>query len=1277
MPDARLSFEAVLKADNYLAGLSKISSASSATAKNIESSFSKIKLDKIPGLGDLGATAGKSAIKGIADDFSSLKIGASATASSLRGSWNKASDSLVASTDKARNSLKSFADASHGFVQDSPRLRYALYDVSSTTGAISASFLSAATAVTVLSAKYESAFTNVERTTMANTAQLKDLRMQLEGLARDIPLAFSDITNIAALGAQLGVAKGDLAGFTEVVAQFAATTNVSTESAAQSFGAIGELLDISANEFVNLGSAIAFAGVNSVATETEILSVTTAISAVAKQAGLTNNYIGGLATALASLRVPAEQSRGALTRTFQEINRAAADGGQSLNNFATVVGMSAKDVQALLSQEGGVDKFFNLFITNLGRLNPQQLTSTLDALNLSDIRVTNTLTRLSQNLDVVGKSVDNFTTGYENGSFLAAAYAKRVEDLAAKFQILQNSLAELGAKIGDSLGPLVGGILDAISQSVQNLSDAMGTEAGQNAAKMALAFTAVAGALTGLITVVGVASAGLSAYKTVVSTLGLASATGGLRGMAAGFLGVAGASGAAAASMRIFRLALISTGVGAAIVALGSLMEAFQQAGDSSEIQFNKYVGSTSGLLDAVQKDSTAYVAAVTAGNTAVADSYTLVNRAVDTNEKKFDSQTQTAVNAAKVLGSDITKAMNSATTAAQNNTVAIGSNTVAWFRNQLMQNEAFRGLIGNDEFLKQWLQMGLNFNDAVAIAAVDGEQGVLNYFQAQANATRTGTSAVVDQWMSFWGFMSKLGKVQLIDLINGNVDLAQMWNDSFAGVGNVVLSDAQKTAAKTIGGLGNAVQLFGFDAADASKNAAGLDDNIDSLGNNSSKAANKIRTLVDYASDLSSVWSRAFEIRFSGAQTFDKIISTFSNLRQSIAAAREEIDNASKSIRDINNDINSLNADIQSLTADKALQEYFLTIANGYGDTARAQQIAARIAELDAELAKKSEDLADKNLELAATNTKLNAAQQKTNKTLVGSSDIAVQNRSDILDLVQSYQEHIRALAQSGMSQDQLAITTEQLRQDFIAQATQMGYNINELGIYSAAFDDVTLAINRVPRNLTVTADVNPAITAFNEMVAKANESGSSAGSKISSGISSGVNSATSSINGLKSALNGIPTNLQTNVKVNASSDGGGGNWDGKLSSLVTFIPVVGAWLGMLLRGAGWADGGYTGAGGKYDVAGVVHRGEYVIPKEQVNQSTGMPYYMSQPRSFAQGGFVGGAATSAGVTMVELSPYDRKLLAAAGNVQLRLDGKVVAQATNVNNIVSAQRGTN
>lgn len=57
---------------------------------------------------------------------------------------------------------------------------------------------------------------------------------------------------------------------------------------------------------------------------------------------------------------------------------------------------------------------------------------------------------------------------------------------------------------------------------------------------------------------------------------------------------------------------------------------------------------------------------------------------------------------------------------------------------------------------------------------------------------------------------------------------------------------------------------------------------------------------------------------------------------------------------------------------------------------------------------------------------------------------------------------------------------------------------------------------------------------------------------------------------------------------------------------------------------GGGWYTGGYTGAGGKYDVAGVVHRGEYVLPKEQVNQSTGLP----------KDGVLGGGGTTVNVSI-------------------------------------------
>lgn len=59
-----------------------------------------------------------------------------------------------------------------------------------------------------------------------------------------------------------------------------------------------------------------------------------------------------------------------------------------------------------------------------------------------------------------------------------------------------------------------------------------------------------------------------------------------------------------------------------------------------------------------------------------------------------------------------------------------------------------------------------------------------------------------------------------------------------------------------------------------------------------------------------------------------------------------------------------------------------------------------------------------------------------------------------------------------------------------------------------------------------------------------------------------------------------------------------------------------------------GWADGGYTGDGGKHDVAGVVHKGEWVVPQNVV-QRPGMLNFLNQltyGAGYADGGLVGGS---------------------------------------------------
>lgn len=63
---------------------------------------------------------------------------------------------------------------------------------------------------------------------------------------------------------------------------------------------------------------------------------------------------------------------------------------------------------------------------------------------------------------------------------------------------------------------------------------------------------------------------------------------------------------------------------------------------------------------------------------------------------------------------------------------------------------------------------------------------------------------------------------------------------------------------------------------------------------------------------------------------------------------------------------------------------------------------------------------------------------------------------------------------------------------------------------------------------------------------------------------------------------------------------------------------------------GVGFATGGYTGDGGKYDPAGIVHKGEFVFTKE-ATQRIGPKNLYRLMRGYANGGQVGGVTTVGG----------------------------------------------
>ena len=1142
---------------------------------------------------------------------------------------------LVVDTTQANRSIRDTEKNIEGLAKglkgadntDFPSLRYALYDVANATGAVTQGIQDFLGAVTRASMEYETAFTDIERTTVGSGANLAELRTQFEGLASTIPIAFQDLTQIGSLGAQLGIAANDLTSFTETVAKFSATTNVTTERAAQAFGALGELLNVSASEYENLGSSISKVGVNSVATETQILSVAEAIGGVAGNAGLTAEYTIGLAGALASLKIPAEQSRGALTRMFQEIQRSAAGTGVDMQIFADVLGVTKEEAIGLANNN--MQQFFDTFIAGLSRIDPSQLTSALDAMNLSDIRVYNVSARLARNTDLIASTMEDSTSAFAEGTFLTETYGFRVEDLAAKLQILQNNLATLAATVGDAVAPVLKPLIDLTAAAVKGITDILDTDAGKWAAGTVLALAGIVGLFASIVTASATVAASIMALNFAFVKLGWAGATTGLKGfiattvsatistraLGASVIGTTGAVAGLSRGMAFASLAMRALPVVGLIALLAELAVAATQAGQNVDAAFDKYVGTTAGLGEALAADMQARDAARAAGNNELANSYILVRQESLASSSAQDELAEKFYNTATILGSNLKPNVDGATDALRYNTLAIGENTLAWFRNQLQQNEAFQNLVGSDAFVDEWQSLGVDIDKAIEAAAANGQQGVKDYFMSLAiEAARSGSLA------------AEVVRRQKADIEAGlSTPLKTLRRQvAFDAVSTRQMQEIQQL----FGATGNRLRIMGGEAQRAAEgikgtgeSASGAAPAIKNYGSSAGGAAQKVRTLVDYSNDLSQIFERARDIRFSGTETLDKITSSFQKIAKESAEAAESI--------------NELNADISGLTADRALQEYFLSVAEAYGDTLKAQEIRANLAKIDGDLVKK--------------NKELEKAQNKTNKTLVGNSEAAIENRGEILDLVKGYQDHIKALAASGMKQDELREKTTRLKADFIAQATQLGYNADELGLYAVAFDDVTAAINNVPRDVTVDFNGDPALTAIQEFAAKSRAAIAGAGGSVN------VNTS-----GLEGAGEDAGYKFKKGFQRGANGAllyyDGSGRFQGSPGS-IKFMASGG-----LVTGPGTSTSD--------SVPAQLSAGEYVVRSAAVDRY-GVGFFDRLNQMRTPNYFSGPSPRASGVSVVALSPEDRALLrnvGGSGEVVLYADNQAIARSANAGN---------
>lgn len=1012
------------------------------------------------------------------------------------------------------------------------RQRYALYDVATTYGAVSAAALAAVGATTNFAAKYESAFSAVERTTLqangAVSGSIDSIRRDLYNLSTEIPLAFDELSRIASLGAQLGVPEEELARFTETVAKFAATTNISVDEAALAFGQLDSLFnDIDPSNYQNLASAIALVGVNSAATESQIVSIARELAPAASAAGFTAEQVVGLSGALGSLKVPPERSRSTILQFFETLNSAVAEGGSRLENFAAVVGVSASELDAMV-RSGQGKGILERFIGNVSAADTVEVTQALDALGLAGLRTNPTIRALASDTQLLDRAFRDASQGFQEGTFIDAAFAKVLEDASSQLQILANAFTNFLSVAGLPFLDFLKAVIPPAVAALKALTEFAQTPIGGAVFGWLGGITLLIGLITAYRATAALATASSYAMITAFgsATAGTVSLRGGITNLIGALLGV--------------RTSATTTGTAISTGLTAPLLEAR---------------GAMLGLRTSAVGASSALPAVGTSA--------------------------ATAASGVRVLGASL---------------LALGRATIVLALLQALISVIF-DLAGTLEFLRPLL---VNTANTFALPA----QAIGFFIQALSNV-----HGAIGQVIPAFRLLS--GVLGVFGAVTGKINGANVGS----GIDGLVsqLRGASSAASATI-------PPFNLSALAAE----GLGGNLDNLGKSAGGAAKEIRTLVDYASDLASVFGRSFDIRFKSGLAMDDVAESWATLNDRINEARIKL---------------------AGLVADRNIKQYFKSVADAYGDTLRGDKLAAEIADLNKEIAETQ----------AEASTELN-----------GNTKAARQNRKTITDLLKGYEDYIASLAESGADQATLTTAVNRSRAEFIQQAQALGYSTQQLQPYINRFNDLVAVINRVPRNITVTANTNPALQALNEFAARATSAGQAAGSGFASGMSAGLGKV------------GRGMELQNEIL----------RMQQELASYISSGNVSGArYLGQAireytirLRNGSYAQGGYTGRGGKYEPAGIVHRGEYVVPKEQVNQRTGLPYasalgQMQQgtraPRSsYASGGFVGSDRM-----IVDLSAQSMRAMNRP--IQLVVDGQVVANVVYGNSFNQSLRGSN
>lgn len=364
--------------------------------------------------------------------------------------------------------------------------------------------------------EFESSFADVRKVLGdVSDEELADLEQGIRDLALVRPQTASDIAEISAMAAQLGVRGTDnILNFTDTMVKLSDATNLTGEEAASDFAQFMNIMTTSQEDVDNLGSTVVNLGNNFATTEKDIIEMSLRLGAAGKLAGMTEADVLGVATALSSVGIRADAGGSAFSKLIINMSNASAN-GQKANEIISQTGYTLRELQMMADQDsasfkglanelgytsdefqGFVDASATLegfsevtgltadeftkkfgedatgtvqqFINSLADMSDTEALQTLDQMGIKEIRLRDTILRSTTGIENFNKALDVANEGWEENVALDNEANQRYKTTESRMKMVKNRFNEFGIQMKQKFQPVIDKFIDVMGWIADN-----------------------------------------------------------------------------------------------------------------------------------------------------------------------------------------------------------------------------------------------------------------------------------------------------------------------------------------------------------------------------------------------------------------------------------------------------------------------------------------------------------------------------------------------------------------------------------------------------------------------------------------------------------------------------------------------------------------------------------------------------------------------------------------------------------------------------------------